>query len=349
MMTQTQLEHEIHEQAAVIAQMVTQPDNALRFIQVAEVIRQANPAFVMIAARGTSDNAARYAQYLFGAHLQLPVALATPSLHTLYERPPHVGSALVIGISQSGKAEDVRRVLADANEQGALTLAITNNAESPMAQTATYHLELNAGEEISVAATKTYTAQLTALALLCSKISGDEAMQAELGRLHLAIDEAVHAAQQIAGWAERYRYMEHFAVIGRGYNYATAIEISLKIKELTYITGEGYSEADFLHGPIATIQPGFPVIAVAPQGKTLARMRDLIAKLTERGAEVLVISNDADTLAQGKKHMPIPDVPEWLSPIVAVIPGQVFAMHQALLRGYPVDSPRGLSKVTVTE
>lgn len=341
------LQTEIYEQPDVIARILAeQSENAAL---IAEKIRAFDPTFVTIAARGTSDNAARYAQYLWGSRAKLSVGLSAPSLHTLYETPPNLARALVIGISQSGQAEDVRRVLADARSQGALTVSITNYDNSPMAQTAEYHLNLSAGEEISIAATKTYTAQLTAVALLCAMLTQDSEMLAELQRLPDFMRETLNYSDAIAGWAERYRYMERFAVIGRGYNFATAFEISLKIKELTYVIGDGYSEADFQHGPIATINQGFPVIAVAPNGKTLANLNALITKLKDKGAEVLAISNDSATLNSAIKQMKIADAPEWLSPMISILPGQIFAMQQALVRGYAVDKPRGLSKVTVTE
>lgn len=341
------LQEEIYEQPDVITRILAeQSENAAL---IAEKIRAFDPTFVTIAARGTSDNAARYAQYLWGSRAKLAVGLSAPSLHTLYETPPNLARALVIGISQSGQAEDVRRVLADARAQGALTVSITNYDNSPMAQTAEYHLNLSAGEEISIAATKTYTAQLTAVALLCAMLTQDSEMLAELQRLPDFMRETLNYSEGMASWSERYRYMERFAVIGRGYNFATAFEISLKIKELTYVIGDGYSEADFQHGPIATINQGFPVIAVAPKGKTLANLNALIAKLKDKGAEVLAISNDSATLNSAVKQMQIADAPEWLSPMVSILPGQIFAMQQALVRGYAVDKPRGLSKVTVTE
>jgi len=341
------LEQEIRQQPEVISRLLTEQAENVRAI--AEAIRAFDPTFVTIAARGTSDNAARYAQYLLGARVGLAVGLSAPSLHTLYEAPPKLGQALVIGISQSGRAEDVRQVLADANMQGAITLSITNYPDSPMAQTAQHHIELCAGEEVSIAATKTYTAQLTAIAMLAAAWVEDDAMQSDLATLPGWMKETVTHADSVKEWAERYRYMERFAVIGRGYNYATAFEISLKVKELAYIIGEGYSEADFRHGPIATVGLGFPVIAVAPNGRTHPKMHDLLTKLDEKAAETLVISNDTALLQLGTKAMAIPAVPEWISPVVAVVPGQVFAMQQALVRGYAVDKPRGLSKVTVTQ
>jgi glucosamine--fructose-6-phosphate aminotransferase (isomerizing) len=343
----THLQREINEQADVIANFLTVERDNVR--QIAQAIREFNPTFITIAARGTSDNAARYAQYLFGSKAGLQVALSAPSLHTLYEAPPNLGRALVIGISQSGRAEDVRRVLTDAKAQGALTLSITNNPESPMATSADHHINISAGEEVSIAATKTYTAQLTAVAVLVAELTADSELLSELDRLPDNIRATLANSASINDWAERYRYMSQFVTIGRGYNYATAFEINLKVKELSYIIGEGYSEADFRHGPIALIQTGFPVIVVATKGKVLANVVDLLAKLQERGAELIVISNDDEALSYGQKQVVIPDVPDWISPILTIIPGQIFAMNQAIVRGLEVDKPRGLSKVTVTQ
>ena len=341
------LQNEIAQQPAVIQRLLSESWAETESLTAA--IRDFNPTFACIAARGTSDNAARYAQYLFGHALRLPVMLATPSLHTLYGTPPDLSKALVIGISQSGKAEDVRMVLDDARRQGALTLAITNFSDSPLAQTAEHHLPLRAEQEFSVAATKTYTAQLTVIAMLTSALAGDQAMWEALSALPALVTETLDLSESIAGWAERYRYSDRLVTLGRGFNYATACEISLKVKELTYIASEGYSEADFRHGPIAVIDQGYPVILVAPQGKAIAGMKAMSSDLLERDAETLVISNDDDLLRAGTQAMPIPALPEWLSPIVSVIPGQVYAMQQALVRGYEVDKPRGLSKVTITE
>ena len=341
------LQKEIAQQPAVITRLLDEGGAAIE--AAAAAIRDRNPVFACIAARGTSDTAAQYAQYMFGALLRLPVMLATPSLHTVYETPPDLSKALVIGISQSGQAEDVRAVLADANQQGALTLALTNFEDSPLAQTAQFHLPLLAERELSVAATKTYTAQLTLIAMLTSALAESQAMWNELKSLPRLAAQALSFCEDIAGWAERYRYCDRLVTLGRGFNYATACEISLKVKELTYIASEGYSEANFRHGPIAAIDRGHPVVLVSPQGKNLAGMVDMRERLEELGAESLIISNNSDLLRQGTQAMSIPSASEWLSPILAVMPGQVFAMRQALARGYELDKPRGLSKVTVTE
>lgn len=341
------IEREIAEQPDIIHNLLQREAATAR--QIAKAIRDFNPAFVYIAARGTSDNAARYAQYTFGVHARLPVALATPSVHTLYESAPNLSRALVVGISQSGKSEDVCRVISDARQQGALTASITNDPSSPLAQAAEFHLNLMTGAELSVAATKTYTAQLTAVAMLMTALIDQTEFHETLAKLPEVISQTLTLSQPIANWVERYRYMERFVTIGRGYNYCTAIEISLKIKELCYIVGDGYSEADFRHGPFALIDPGFPVIVIAPSGKTQPVLSDFLVKLAERQAESLVISNDKQMFAYARKSMPLPDaLTEWLSPIPAVIPGQIFAMRLAIEKGHVVDQPRGLNKVTVT-
>ncbi|MCY4145298.1 MAG: SIS domain-containing protein [Chloroflexi bacterium] len=343
----SQLQKEIAEQPGVIGRLL---DDAWADTErAAATIRAFNPPFVCIAARGTSDNAARYAQYLFGHALGLPVMLATPSLHTLYKRPADLSRSLVIGISQSGAAEDVRQVLADARKQGALTLAITNIADSPLGATAETTLLLRAGQELSVAASKTYTSQLTVVAMLTAALADDPAMRGDLARLPKLAEKTLELSEAIGGWSSRYQKIARLVALGRGFNYATACEIALKIKELIYIASEGYSEADFWHGPIAAIDALHPVVLVAPSGPTLDSLRTMQADLVKRGADLLVISDDEQTLADATTPLPVPAAPEWLSPITCVMPGQIFGMQQALARGYAVDKPRGLSKVTVTE
>jgi len=341
------IEREIAEQPEVIRRLLE--TGAESAATIARAIQDYNPAFVSIAARGTSDNAGRYAEYLMGIHAHLPVALATPSIHTLYDTSPNLSRALVIGISQSGQAEDVRRVLSDARSQGALTVSVTNDPESPLAHAAQHHLALNAGQEISVAATKTYTAQLVALAMIICALPGQDDYRRELSRLPDWMAQTLEMSSPIRTWAERYRYMDHFAAIGRSYNFCTAFETSLKIKELCYIPGVEYSEADFRHGPIALIEPGFPIIAIAPTGKALPSLLDLLELMRKRQAELLVVSNDVGALSYAHKAMPLPkDIPEWLSPIVAIVPGQLLAMNIALAMGHSVDKPIGLNKVTIT-
>jgi glutamine---fructose-6-phosphate transaminase (isomerizing) len=340
------LEGEIREQPEAIRRLlVTEREHAARL---ARDLRDSFE-YILIAARGSSDNAARYAQYLFGAHNQLPVALATPSLFTLYRQPPRVKGALVIGISQSGQSPDIVEVIAEGRRQGRPTLAITNDDASPLAQAADQVLNLHAGPERAVAATKTYTTSLAALAMLSCAFSQDASRQEELSAVPEQMQKALDSATRRMGRAERYRYMGQCAVIGRGYNYSTAFEVALKVKELTRIVAEPYSSADFRHGPIAMVQEGFPVIVIAPSGPVFGDAVDLIADLRRRGGELLVISGDPGLLEQAHLPLPIPErLPEWLSPLAAVIPGQLFGLALAQARGLDPDQPSGILKVTET-
>ncbi len=365
------LQNEIRQQPQVLTTLLSrETENTQR---IAADLRRRGVKYCIIAARGTSDNAARYGQYLLGAYNRLPVGLATPSLFSIYGQPPRLEKGLIIGISQSGQSPDIVAVLKEGQRQGAPTLAITNDLDSPLAAQADYAIPLHAGEEKAVAATKTFTAQLTALALLSCAL-GDDADrpsttlrpfgQAQgrrgsgqgsgrrleaLRRIPLAIECVLDREEQIAGAVERYRYMETCVVIGRGYNYATAFEIALKLKELNYITAEAYSSADFLHGPIAVVGSGFPALVVAPNGKMFNSMRDFALELKSRGVELIITSDRQDLLAEAVTPLPLPEgTPEWLSPIVAVIPGQLFALHLTLTKGYDPDQPHGLLKVTLT-
>jgi glucosamine--fructose-6-phosphate aminotransferase (isomerizing) len=340
------LENEIKEQPDVIARLLErETENARRLA--ADLRGRFN--YLVIAARGTSDNAARYAKYLLGAHNQLQVALATPSLFTLYKHPPRMDGALVVGISQSGQSPDIVSVMAEGARQGCPTLAITNDVRSPLAQAAAHCIPLHAGEERAVAATKTYTASLAAIALFSSLLANDADCFRQLGMLHRRIAETLAGIEAVLGRVERYRYMTHCAVIGRGYNYATGFEIALKIKELTRVIAEPYSSADFRHGPIAMVHEGFPVILVVPKGAVAGDIRALIGELEALKAEKLIISDDVELLEGAHTALPLPEnVPEWLTPLVAVLPGQLFGMALAEVKGLDPDQPVGLSKVTET-
>lgn len=341
------LYQEIHEQPRVLATLIEQARSDVARLAAAIAARPIT--HVVIAARGTSDNAARYAQYLWGAVNGLPVALATPSLHTVYGRPPRYRDALVLGISQSGKSPDIVSVVAEGKRQGALTAAITNDPGSDLAQAADYCVPLYAGPERSVAATKTYTTQLVAMAMLSAELAGDTAMFDSLARLPQQVAQTLALDAEVARAAERYRYMRVCVVIGRGYNYATAFELALKIKELNYVVAEPYSSADFQHGPIALIEHDFPTVVVAPSGEMLPDLQQFIGELKQRGAEVIAISDDDATLALARTPFKLPvTVPEWISPVVSIVAGQLFAMRLADARDFDVDRPRGLRKVTET-
>lgn len=340
------LNSEIHEQPEVIHELLEKEAS-----NVAHICKDLRNRFkyVVIAARGTSDNAARYAQYLFGAHNHLQIALATPSLFSLYDEPPDLSEALVIGISQSGQSPDIVSVLAEGKRQGRPTLALVNTAQSPLYNTADYVIPLHAGVERAVAATKTYTSSLAALALLSCSLAEDSKRIDELKSIPHAIQRSFSALEPAIEHVERYRYMEHCNVIGRGYNYSTTFEVALKVKELTRVVAEPYSSADFRHGPIATVYRGFPVILIAPQGIISADLNSLVINLNQLGAELLIISDDLNLLSIADLPLPIPSgFPEWVTPLFAIIPGQLFAARLAAEKGFNPDQPEGLHKVTET-
>lgn len=341
----TLLEREIVSQPTLLAQLL---DSELDHIA---AIVDALPPFqyVHIAARGSSDHAALYASYVFAGLAGFPVSLATPSLHTLYARPPRLDGALVVGVSQSGQSPDILAVLEDGKLQGRPTIAITNDGASPLAMLADHVVELHMGPEKSIAATKTYTAELAVVAAFAAQWSGQQDRASELLRLPQTVAEALDRAAGAAGGIVRYAHADRCAVIARGYNYATAFELALKLKELTYMNATAYSSADFRHGPIATIEQGFPVFLIMPSGATLPDMLELSEELRRREADLVVISDDPQALGRATTPAALPGgAPEWLSPIVAITPGQVMALRLAEAKGFNPDAPRGLRKVTRT-
>ena len=332
---------EIREQPDVVARLLERERPALRAL--AAELRRRRPRYAVIAARGSSDNAARYAQHVLGRWLRLPVVLATPSLHTLYDAPPRLIDAVVLGISQSGASPDVVAVVAEGARQGALTAAITNDPSSPLAAAAAHVIDLGAGEERSVAATKTYTASLAAIAALVA--SGDAAPTAEVARLPAALAALLDLTRDAASAVRAAADWQRLTVVGRGAHYATAFESALKIRELAGIVAEPYSPADLLHGPIAAVGPPQPLLAIAPAGPTEESMREVVAAARERGARVAAIGHDGEL---GDPFLELVEIPEWLGPVVAIVPAQLLAVGLAEERGVDVDAPFGLSKITLT-
>lgn len=343
------LKDEIFEQPAVLQNWLdTQWETAQR---IARVIRERRVEFVFLAARGTSDHAGVYAQYVWGALNRLPVAFAAPSLFTRYGGWPRLKNALVVGVSQSGQSPDVVSVITEGRQQGALTLAITNAPASPMAREAEFTLDVHAGLEQAVAATKSYTAELLAVAALSAALSAEAAQEAALRRIPSAVAQALRLDAEAERIAGQHQFMNHCVVLGRGYNYATAQEWALKLKELAYVFADPYSAADFQHGPIAIVEHGFPVLALAPRGAVMDDVLALLRRLRDKHeAKLLVLSDVEAALELGHSALRLPaDVPEWLMPLVSIVPAQLYCYHLTRAKGYDTEAPRGLRKVTLTQ
>ena len=341
------LETELREQPEALRRLLERQTSAAR--SAARLFRRRDIHYLLIASRGSSSNVARYAQYLLGRAHRVPVMFATPSLYTIYGQPPRLDGGLVIGISQSGASPDVVAVLAEAREQGRPTLALTNDVDSPLGRTAEAVLPLEAGDEHAVAATKTYINSLGAVALLFAEVSDDGAAREELARMPEALSAQIELSLGEPPQLDEYRDAVGLTVVARGVNYGTGYEIALKIRELSGLVTEAYSPADLMHGPIAAIQPGWPVVVVAPSGPARPSVEEIVRPLRARGARLVAISDVRAVLRRAQTKLVLaPGVPEWLSPLTAVVPGQVTAMRLTRLRGLDLDSPVGLRKVTLT-
>lgn len=334
---------EIREQPEALGRAITlNRDVAAKTARMAS-----NCSHVVIAARGTSDNAARYAQYVWGIRNGLSVGLATPSMFSLYESPPGLDDTLVVGISQSGQSPDIVSVLEEARSQHRPTIAITNEPTSPLARTADVVIPLHAGEETAVAATKTYTSQLAVIALLSEAMLG---LTGTLDALPTLVAAALERETDAREAAKSMSHIEHAAVLGRGYNLATAFEWALKMQELSYVVAQPFSTADFLHGPIAVVEGGFPVMALAFGGPTLSDVLSAVERTTDRGAPTLLITDTeeaADTATRALR-IDMGNAGEWLTPIPAMAVAQLFTYWLTIEQGLDPDSPRGLKKVTRT-
>ncbi len=342
------LRDEIFEQDKVINNLIE--SEWQHITEIADEIRKQQINYIFLTARGTSDNAGLYAKYLLGIRNKIPVALAAPSMFSIYQSPPTLKNALVLSISQSGQSPDIVEVIEEGNRQGAMTLAITNATQSPLAKAATHVINVHAGEEKAVAATKSYTAELMTIAMLSAALNQDEEMLADLEKVPEYISQVLALDSIIKQAVQRYYYARQCVVVGRGYNYATAFEWALKLKELTYMIAEPYSSADFLHGPIAMVEAGFPVFLIAPSGRVFSDLRNLVQKLNvEKQANLVVLSNKDEILEDATTPIELPSsLPEWVSPIVNIVPAQLFCQALAEFRGLDTENPRGLSKVTLT-
>ncbi len=294
---------------------------------------------VVIAARGTSDNAARYAKYVWGARLGLPVTLAAPSLYSRFARPPDLSGAAVVGISQSGQSPDLLHVLEEGRRVGRPTIALTNDPSSPIAELSDIVIPLHAAPELSIAATKSYTASLLAVAMIATDTES-------LAHVPEAVSGALAVESAISNAVDQMGTISKAVVLGRGYNHATAFEWAIKLQEMAYVLAHPYSTADFAHGPFALLEPGFPLLAVVGEGTLTEDGLAIIRRARdETDAAITVLTN------VGVPDLPtidLPSIEEWLSPIAFIAACQLFTLHCAVANGVDPENPRGLAKVTKT-
>ena len=338
---------EIHEQPHLVQKVIDAERGSVR--KLCRAMKERDIRLAIIAARGTSDNAALFAKYLFEIHNGIPVSLAAPSVFTLYGAEFDLSHVLVLGISQSGESTDVVEVIRGAREMGALTACITNVADSDLTEISDHTLLCHAGEEKSVAATKTYTTALALIYLVSSILYGEDDLIPQLESAAGMMSRVFQVESHIEEIVQRYRYMDECKVIARGLNLATSREAALKLAETCYISAESFSMADLMHGPIAVVDAGFPVFMYAPQGKGFPTMVELAEKLKGWDVERIVFSSEEEILQAATIPIKLPVVVEELySPLVYILAGQLFAQYLSVVKGHDPDQPRGLSKVTLT-
>lgn len=348
----TVMAREIRE---IPARVEAQLRNADAAADAAQAIHLADPRWISLVGRGTSDHAATYGRYLLEATLGLPVAMAAPSLTTVYGAPHRWGGGVMIAVSQSGRSPDVVEVVESARAGGALTIAITNDAGSPLASAAAHVIHCLSGDERAVAATKTYVAELVCLASLAGELRPNSPLRDALDRLPPVLDRCLERA---IGWAATSGVVEALAktdrclTASRGYNLSTALEAALKLKETAAIFAEGYSTADLLHGPVVLAAPGIPVLVFRPDGPMGRKIDEGVGHAASAGSSVWMIGGrevEPRASVDGAAVLALPlDLPEELTPMALILAGQLVAEAVAVRGGRDPDAPAGLRKVTMT-
>ena len=354
----TAMLREIRETPFVVSRLLA--DGRPEIERAADAIRAADPSWVSLVARGTSDHAAIHLRYLIEIELGIPAGMAAPSTVTIYGADLRWRGGLVIAVSQSGRSPDLIAVLEAARAGGALTIAIVNDAASPLAAAADHVIDCRAGEELSVAATKSYVAQLAAGAALVALLAPSPALRQAIMRMPGLLDDTLAVAQDAvnddAPIVAEFAASERSIVIGRGFEYPTALETALKLKETSRLFAEGYSSADFSHGPVVLTGPEVPILAIRPDGRMGPLVDEGIAAALATGSVPWVIggsavASGASTGIQPDRLIPLPlpaDLPEALASLATILPGQLLAEAVARRRGYDPDAPPGLRKVTLT-
>jgi len=333
---------EIHETPKVIERLIS--NESQKIDEIAKAFKKASPAVMIAAGRGTSDNACIYGQYLFESEIGIPVALALGSLYTHYKTPPVLKNGAVMGISQSGETEDVCEILRQSTAQKVFTFGITNNSESTMAKILGNNaIFMNAGVEKSVAATKTFSASMASLLLLAYAIKGKKL---NLEDLMVMYENLFDREEEIRNLAQRYSFARDLVVIGTGFNYPVALESALKLKETCYVSAQGLSSVDLVHGPLAMLDPDIPVLIFAPDDSTLGLSAKVVDKIKETGSHTLIVSDKEEFLKKGELSFKILSTKKALYPFEIALLIQLFAFNLSISKGLNPDVPRFLHKIS---
>jgi glucosamine--fructose-6-phosphate aminotransferase (isomerizing) len=338
---------EIFEQPQAIKNIIEKESENIKAI-----FKDFKPKNIVIAARGTSDHAGIYGKYLFEVYAGIPVAFAAPSVVTVYDsKLSYSPDTLVIGISQSGAAADAIAIMDQAKADGAKVMAITNNADSPMAKAADITILLHAGKENAVAATKTYTTTMMALLMMAASISENDKLFTAADKVPALLDDVLKNSDDIANIAHHCRYITEMVILGRGFDLTLAFEAAVKLRETCYIKTQQFASPDFIHGPIAILNFNDPVLYFANKGKVSKSNIEFINRIKQTGAEMMVIGNDQDVLDLANVKVGVNldfDVDEAVAVFPAIVAAHILIQRLAVIRHINPDAPRGLSKVTIT-
>jgi glutamine---fructose-6-phosphate transaminase (isomerizing) len=338
---------EIRDQPAALRRLL---EHRAEFARVAEAATEHGGGIVRMVGHGSSDNAASFGVYAFGLLPGLTAVRDSISLLVYYGARLDLRGSTVVALSQSGRTPDVLEYVERARRGGAFTVAVTNEPASELASAAEAVLPLAAGAELAVAATKTYSNQLAALALLAGCLAGRSGeLGAALAGVADQVEEHLPELERLAtSFSVPFASVARMFVIGRGPEFATAREIALKLLETCQIAAEPLTATDLAHGPVAALDPLFPVWSIASEDETLEAVVDATARARAAGATVVASGTASAALADAQYRVPVPKPePGLLSPLLSVVPGQLFAGAVARAKGLDPDKPRGLSKVTL--
>lgn len=322
--------------------------NSEKVQEIAAEVKKRRIKNITIIGRGTSDNAGLCFKYAVETLAGIPAGTAHPSVTTMYGANVDYSDHLFVAVSQSGKSIDTLAVLTQANKQGAITVAVTNDASSPLAKAGRYHLDLSAGEEKSIASAKSYIAELTVLYMLAIALSEKPSMPVVYA-FPKRVEEALALLPAIEDMAEKVKDMNNFIILSRGIMQGVGKELQLKLNECAYTFATFYGTNDFMHGPFALIEEGVNVIMLAPDGECSENFRDIATRLQLLNANVLTFSDNDDLLDLATFGVKMPSMDNLSSTVGYSVAMHLFAMELSKQKGHNPDAPRNLKKVTITK